>query len=494
MKKVLLAWYGHESNGFSRNRTSFEILTSQGCWEGDEIIEQFTDTPSYLGGMIKAANESQVTLIPTFAVENAGPILTDECHAKVMSKILPKVEQAKDEIDGICIGLHGAAISESSFDVETEVLKSLRNIVGDDLPITITLDLHGNLSQDMASLTQGVFGIKENPHTDYATTGYEAMLTLVEAIENNRKARTLVKSIPILIPISQNIDGALCDLKNYLKVYKKQHNLLDVAFFHGFPYADSPIVCSSIFVTGYSEDNIESHILFLENYIQGKREELTVLRGRTPEVAIDLASDVLKESTKGFVVINECSDNPGAGAPGDGTQLLEKMIEKNLPGSTFGYIYDPEVAQKAKEAGIGARISVKLGGKIEKPQFHGRPIQIESAEVCSISDGKYIATTPLMKGIEGTYGLTVCLRYKNIDIIISSVQNQTYDDRPFAVGGVDLTQKKLVALKSSQHFKAFYQDKALDIIEVNTNGVSSNDLSTFQYNRIQRPMYPIDNC
>ncbi|WP_036827272.1 MlrC C-terminal domain-containing protein, partial [Photobacterium sanctipauli] len=400
------------------------------------------------------------------------------------------IKQNKECIDGICLGLHGAGVSESIDDLETDVLRAIRRVVGDDIPITVTLDLHGNLTQEMAGLTQGLFGVKENPHTDYAVSGYEAMSTLINAIEHGVRAKTSVKPIPVLMPISQNIDGELNTVKEYFNTYKADHELLDAAFFHGFPYADGPHVSSSVFVTAY--ENSEYHAEVLANYLIERKERLSSIYRVEPEEAIDLALTTLSNEKEGYVVLNESSDNPGGGAPGDGTQLLREMLERDIPGSAFGYIYDPQAVQVALKAGVGNRVSVDLGGKIEESHFHGEPISLIDAVVCSISEGHYQATTPLMKGIHGTYGPTVCLRSGNVEIVVCSVQNQTYDDTPFVTAGVDLSQKRLVALKSSQHFKAFYKDRAITTIEVNTNGVNSNDLTSFYYKNIRRPIYPLD--
>ena len=489
--KILTGLYSHESNTFSRQRTDFTLLTCQGSSaEGAEIFEIFNGTSTYLGGMIECAKKRGIELIPACAYENAGPILTAECHAFVLDKITGYARKHRGEYDGICMGLHGAGIAEGSEDIELDTLMVLRAVVGDDMPITIALDLHGNLSRELADLTQGIFGIKENPHIDCAVTGYEAMNAVIDAVEYREHAHSFVQRIPFLVPVSQNMSGIFKEVKDCINQYKKDHKLLDAAFFHGFPFADHTHCSASVFVTAY--ENAEAHAKELARYVWSLREQLIILERSVPEDVVPRAAEIVRNSKTGLVIINEASDNPGGGAPGDGTQLLREMLRLNLPDSAFGYMYDPAAARAAAEAGVGATISVSLGGKVEDAKWHGEPIELVDAEVCAISNGDYTATSPVLTGVKGTYGLTARLRAGNVDIVIGSVQNQTYDDRPFTVCGIDINQKRLIGLKSAQHFKAFYADCAIDILPVNTDGIHTSDLHSMGYQNIRRPMYPFD--
>ncbi|MCH4887889.1 M81 family metallopeptidase [Acidaminobacter sp. JC074] len=485
--KVLIGWFGHETNTFSRRKTDFDLLISQGCWYEKEIIDVFTGTPSYLGGMIKCANENNIELIPTFGVENAGPQLSDACVEKTLNILLSYVKDHLGEYDGICLGLHGAGVSESHDDLETYVLKRVRDIVGWEMPITVTLDLHGNISKGMCKHANGLFGIKENPHVDYETTGYEAMDALRRHINGEITVKTDVVPLPMLVPITVTKDYH--EVNEFIKKYKKDNNLLDLAFFPGFPYSDTPITQASVFVTG-DGDQI-AHVKKVASYVWDNRELIVNIDALDANEAVEKASEFTKENG-GLCVINEEADNPGAGTPGDGTFLIESMIKANLEDSAFAYLYDPETVRRAHEAGVGELIDIELGGKIEEEEIHGKPLKLSGVQIRTLSDGNFIATTPLMKNIPGSFGPTAGLRYKNVDFVVASVQNQTYDDRAFVVGGIDISQKKVIGLKSSQHFKAFYKALSEKIIPANPMGLSTRNLNLFSYDTIVRPMYPID--
>jgi len=486
--KILIGWFGHETNTFSRRTTDFDLLTSQGAWYEQEIIDVFTNTPSYLGGMIKCANEHGIELIPTFGVENAGPTLSDDCVEQCIKLVTDHMIKHKGAFEGICLGLHGAGASESQEDLETYTLKRVREIVGPDMPITVTLDLHGNISQGMCDEATGLFGIKENPHTDYETTGYEAMDALRRHILGEVSVQTDLVPLPMLVPITVTKDYQ--HITDYIKVYKEEHNLLDLAFFPGFPYSDTPITQASIFVTG--DGNQKAHAEKIAQYVWEKRAEIVDVTSLNAKEAVEKAIENLKETPDTLHVINEEADNPGAGTPGDGTYLIEAMFEANVQNSAFAYLCDPQTVKQAHQAGVGSLIDIALGGKTEDESVHGKPLNLKDVQVLSLSDGNFIATTPLMKNIPGSFGLSAGLKYKNVEFVVASVANQTYDDRAFVVGGIDIRQKDLIGLKSSQHFKAFYHKMTNKITPANPMGLSTRNLHLFDYKAIQRPMYPLN--
>ncbi len=488
--KILIGWFGHETNAFSRKRTDFDLLCAQGYWKNDEMLTTFTSTPSYLGGMIKAANEYGVEVIPTFGVENAGPILTTECLERTTNDLVEYCRKYKNEFDGICLGLHGAGVSEDCNDIEGYVLEKIRNEVGYEMPITVTLDLHANISKKMCELSNGLFCIKENPHTDYSTTGYEAMKTLVYSIKKNIRYKTDFIKLPLIMPLIPTVDGILKNIVNYIKVYKVENNLADLSLAHGFCYSNNKDVGVTIMITTEEDMDNAKHLNLIGKYVWDRREYVNI--DINDEVqAMDIAIQKISDDT--IIVVNESSDNPGAGTPGDGTHLLKELIKRNISGSAFAYLYDPEFVNQCFKVGIGNTIKYNLGGKIEDEIFHGKPLEI-IGEVTNLSDGSFISTTPLMKGIPGSFGKTACIQIGNVKVVIASVQNQTYDDRAFFVGNIDVKQQRLICLKSSQHFKAFYNNLDTVIISADPSGIASANLKSLPFNKIKYPVYPLNEC
>ena len=195
------------------------------------------------------------------------------------------------------------------------------------------------------------------------------------------------------------------------------------------------------------------------------------------------------EQAEAPVVINESSDNPGGGGPGDGTHLLREMLKRDLPGSAYGFIWDPEVVQQAVAAGVGSRIDCLLGGKTD--ELHGAPIELKGAYVKTISDGTYINKNPMGYGGRRNMGATVLLQVGNVGIVVGTVRQQTLDDGPFRIVGIDWQEMRFLALKSAQHFKGWWTGRAKTIIPCESPGIQSADLTVFDFKHVNTSYFPL---
>jgi len=484
--KVFTGHFGHEANTFASHPTTYEAYCSKGALIGEEILIKHRGTPSWIGGIMQAAEEDGVELIPSFALTSANPILTRECVEGVLSHVLPLLEAHKHEVDGICFIVHGAGVSEDTDDLESYVFEKFREIVGPDIPIASALDLHGNLSQRMLELSDALVGIKQYPHIDKFEAGYLAMKTLARIIRGESKPRMALCRLPMLLSLNASctFDPPFPEINAYLKRYTQEHGLIDATFFHGFPYADIPDSTASVLVLG--EGDVDKAAREIASYIWDRRRCFQAPTMTVAE-ALDQAQAFVGE---GYVVINEASDNPGAGCPGDGTYLLGEMLKRNLPGSIFGYMYDPEAVDEIFRHAPGDRIDLTLGGKTEP--IHGRPLEIRGAEICSLSDGNFIHTSPNRFGLPARLGRCARIRVGNVEIVVASVLTQTFDDGPFRVTGADLGQYRYVALKSSQHFRAYFDKRAAAIFPADPPGLCCSNLHNFAFRNIPRPVFPLD--
>lgn len=484
--KILIGHCGHEANTFASRILDFETFKDYSNWlQGDVLKKTFPDTPTYLGGMLEAGNEFDVDMVFSIAAEAPAPLLSHECAESILAEILQDVKAAQDGLDGICYMLHGAGCAEGIDDLESYILQNIRNIVGDKMPICVPLDLHGNITPEMARLAT-LFGIKQYPHVDCKEAGLLAMKTCIESIERGESPQTACIRLPLLIPCSAGYTFAepFTSILTFLEEYKNTHKLIDVTFFHGFPYCDRDITGSSIVVTSWSDPS--EHAAVLADYIWQRRSDFTA-ESLSASEALDLAEDT---AAAGFIVINELSDNAGGGAPGDGTHLLRELLARDLPKSIFGYIYDKEAVTEIHKGKVGDKISFQLGGKTEP--MHGDPLFINNARIVSLSDGDHISTSPVQAGVPHSIGRSARVRTGNVEIIIGSKLTQTYDDRPFLVTGADIEQYRYVCLKSAHHFHAYFDDRAGEIIPCDTPGIVSGNLSAFNYEHVKRPIYPLD--
>ena len=484
--KVLIGHFSHEANTFAEKPVTYEQYTGKGIFFGEESICASEGTSLYLGGIIKACREEGIDMIPTCAYSSAAPVLTRECVDRMMESILPVCETHKHELDGICFALHGAGVAEGIDDLEVYVLKELRKIVGNKIPIVVPMDLHGNVSEETTQLAQGIFGIRKYPHTDKADVSYLAMKTLARVMRGEIEIESHIVHLPLLIPISAGMtdNHPFPEISAYFDQYIQQHHLIYASLFQGFPYAD--VASSTASVCVVSERGAKEAAEALATYVWDRREFFRS-NSLSPAQAMDLAEAVTDD---GYIIINDMSDNPGGGCPGDGTHLLKELLKRNLPGTIFGFICDSIAAEEIFNHKPGDTISIHLGGKHEK--IFGNPIHLENATIISLSDGNFTYTSPNMFGLPCKLGNTARIRKGNVDIIIASTRAQTFDDRPFIITGADLKDYRYVALKSTQHFRGYFSDKAAAIIPCDPPGLSTSDLTAFSYNKIPRPVYPLD--
>lgn len=485
--RVIIGHWGHEANTFAEQMINFDRYTGRGITYGQDSIAANDGVPSYLGGIIKACKEEGIEPVPALAYTAAAPVLDKDCTKRMLDSILEVCRENKGKVDGVCIALHGAGVSEIADDLEAYTLREIRKILGDDIPITVPLDLHGNISDEMAELTQGLFGIRKYPHTDKADASYLAMKTLARILKDGLKTETKVVHLPMLLPISagQTAKPPFPEMEAYFKKYVEDHDLVDASLFHGFPYAD--VKDSSVSVVVVAKHDAKSAADHLAKYVWDKRYEFKI-ESNTTKQALTLATQVEKD---GYIVINEASDNPGGGCPGDGTHLLREMLERDLPKSIFGYIVDPEAVEEIFQYRVGDKVSLKLGGKHEA--IFGAPLEIKDATIVCLSDGVFYHTTPTLCGLRANLGKCARIRVSNVDIIVGSVSNQTFDNQPFLVTGADINNYRYVGLKSTQHFRAYFTDKAAAIINCDPPGLNSSDLTCFDYKKIARPIFPLDD-
>ncbi len=488
--KILFGMLGLEANTFASDIGDFDRWAPNGWPLGEEVFRVYRNTPRYPGGMIAAAEEEGVELIPSVALLSAAPPATKEALDYAIDTLISYVKKYHGQYDGICLGLHGAGVADGVDDLELYTLQKVREVVGNEMPITSSFDLHGNISEEMVALSNGVFGIKEYPHTDTYETGFLAMKTLIRILRGECKPETAIRRLPLFTApgFSSTLREPMRRFKEYVAQYAKAHHLIDATFFHGFAYTDVPCAGASVVVVAVQ--GAQKAADEIAQWIWEHRAEL-VPKCLMPDEAVDLALEKLKDFDDGFVLINESSDNPGGGTPGDGTYLLREFLERDLDGAIFSYIPDREMVEKALCAGIGGHISGMLGGHTDN--MHGAPIYIEDAEVLSLSNGKARYVSPVVRGLQVSYGKTARVRVGKVEIIITERLNeQTFDDRPFVISGADLAEYRIVGIKSSAHFRGFFQPIAKAIVTTDPPGIQTSNLSQLTYHRIQRPVYPLD--
>jgi microcystin degradation protein MlrC len=483
--RIAVGELSHETNTFCNGLTTLEDFKAFMWFEGEEVRRGHAGNRSYVGGMLDRATELGIEAVPTLAAMAypSGTIGRGDFQ-QLLERLLQRLREAMP-FDAVALSLHGAGVAEDDDDIESTVLSAVRTLVGPGVPIAAALDLHGNITPRMLQPADGLFGVNFYPHVDSYERGAEVVSFLQRTVRGLIRPVMHLELLPMMIATTTTDLDPAKRLNELCWQIEERPGVIDCTIFHGFPMTDVPAVGMSVLaIADGDEAAARAAAAQVAEAIWEARDEYRpeIL---TPAQAIERASG----RPGGPVIINDTSDNPGGGAPGDATHLLRAMIEAGVENACYGFIYDPEVAIQSHRAGAGSRIQVRLGGKTDA--IHGEPIQGE-AYVKVLSDGRFRYTTPMWAGLQADLGPMARLELGGIDVLVSSRRQQVLDDQVFLLHGIDVRQRRLVAVKSSQHFRAGFRDLAAEIIAADAPGATSLQIEKLPYRRIRRPIWPLD--
>lgn len=486
--KIVAGGLEHETNSFS-NISADLAHVMRIMSVGDDYVRSCTGVRCMMGGFIDECRELGISLkaASKVTITPCAPTRKD-AYEHYRDLFVEQVweEHLRSPIDAIALNIHGAAMADGYPDLESDLLSALREKFGSDMPIGMVLDLHGNITPRMLELSDVMVGYKEYPHTDTYDAARLVIKLLHEMVEKGKKFHMSLVQLPwhLAPAFGVTLSGAAYDVKMLAAEQAAADPAVrDVTFFHGFPYADFEQAGVSVTAVAETQDAADKAARAVADYAWSRRRDFA-----TPVYSAQQALDLAESSPKP-VVINESSDNPGGGTPGDGTHLLREMIERDLPRSAYGFIRDPEVVQQAMAAGVGKCIDCLLGGKTDS--FHGEPIELKNACVKAVSDGVYINRNPMGAGGVRKMGPTVLLQVGNVSIVVGTNRQQTLDDGPFRVVGIDWQDMDLLALKSAQHFKGWWNTRAKTVIPCDSPGIQCADLTVFEYKHLNTGYFPL---
>lgn len=489
--KVISAGIQHETNTFAEGQTTVrDFIRDSHLGEelagGDLIFERFAGTQTIQGGYIAGAQESDFELVPVLNVRaQPSGIVAKESFNFLKSLMIQRIREALPA-EGILLDLHGAMVTEEHEDAEADLVQAVRDLVGPDLPIVVTLDLHANISSKLAELSTVIIGFQTYPHVDMGERGREAALLLGRIMRKEVAPVQVFRQLPLVTmpPMQCTLREPMQFLMGELKSLESQPGLLTATIAMGFPFADIHDMGVTVLATADgSRELAESAADQLANRIWDAREDL-----QPKLTSIDEAMRIAQE-TDGLVIFADGSDNPGGGAPCDGTVALQAMIEADFQGGLVALIYDPETAAQAHQAGVGQTIAANIGGKTD--DRHGSPVHAE-AEVMALSNGDFTYRGDMGKGLKDSLGATALLRVGGVEILTCSIRRQLLDGAMFETVNIDPSTRKLLVIKSAVHFRADIGPMARLILDGDTPGIHRPDFSCFHYEKLRRPVFPLD--
>ena len=477
--RIAIAGISHETNTYRREQTQ---AADFGQARGEQILKARGNATD-MGGFVTACEKRGIEPLPILAVgaEPSGTIAR-QAYDGFKDEILAGLESLRP-YDGVVLGMHGAGVVDGIDDLEADLAEAVRHLIGEGTPLVATFDLHGNVSQRMADALDGVFACHQYPHMDPHERSEEAVALIVRMLEESFRPTTFIETVPLLVPMTTTFVGTGKAMLAEMLEAESEAGVIDVSWFHGFPYADIDLVGTHVAVTTQGDrEQAEAIAKRMGQRLWEQRESFRP-RGLTPEDAIEQALG--EKATP--VVINETSDNPGCGAPGDGTHLLRAMLEAKLDNACFGYIVDKDVVAQAVDAGVGATIDITLGARYD--DLHGDPIQT-TAYIKAIHDGD-LTLQAMFRGARWRIGPLARLVVDGVDIVVGSRRSQTFDTEPFLAVGIDVTRYRIVALKSSHHFRGGFQDLAATIITADPPGLTTHRIGGFPRDNLQHDVWPL---
>ena len=400
-------------------------------------------------------------------------------YEKFRDEILFDLEQALP-VDAVLLGLHGAMVANGYDDCEGDLLSNVRELVGGEIPVGAELDPHNHLTKAMVDNATALVMYKEFPHTDFAERAADLYRLIMDAREGKTKPVMGVFDMKMIYSYFTTIPP-MKGFVDKIKGMEGKDGVISISVAHCFPYADVPELGSKMLVVTDNQPD-KAQTLARELGI-----ELIRLRGQTmpKHIPMEEAFDIALAAPAGPIVLADSSDNPGGGAPGDSTFVLKAMLDSGIQDAGLACLWDPIAVQMALAAGDGEKLQVRLGGKMGT--ISGDPLDLE----CTVIQARR-NVIQRFSGATGSIGDAASLRVGGIDIIVASLRNQVRSPDVFTELGVDPKKKKIIVVKSKNHFRAEFEKIAKDILYLDTDGALGPDFKAIPYTRIQRPKWPLD--
>ncbi len=478
--RLFVAALGTETNTFS------PIPTGLGSFEEYLWFEagRHPEEPRFFTGPIVAARRRAaadgLTVVEGLAAFAAPAGLTTR-HAweTLRDRLLDQLRGALP-VEVVLLSLHGAMVADGCEDCEGDLLVRVRALVGPKVVVAAELDPHCHLTAAMARTADLLVFYKEYPHTDTYERAVELVDLALRTARGQIRPVTRVFDCRMIATIHTTREPAK-GLVARMKALEGQNGVLSVSLGHGFPWADVADLGTKVLVVT-DGDPAKADALAAE---LGR--ELQALRGQTAIPMLDHEAGLERALAMpdGPIVLADTSDNAGGGAPSDATFLLRRLLERRVGDVALGPFWDPVAVSFCQLAGPGAHVRLRLGGKIGPSS--GAPLDVE-AEVRHLARG----ARQRFAGGWTQLGDVAAIRVGGIEMLLNATRTQAFDPALFTDHGIRLDDKKLVVVKSAQHFHAGFAPIAKEVLWLDGPGALTQDFARLPYTRVRRPIWPLD--
>lgn len=485
--RVAIAGFALESVSFLPNETTQEDFEHE-ARRGSDLIETLRGSASVAGGFIQVLEQAGAEIVPIIYTDcSAAGHAADEAFEAYANEICDGIAAALPELDGVLLYLHGAMTTPTRTNPDLEMVQRVRQLIGQRTPFMVALDLHANVSPDMARYCNALFGFHYSPHTDMAETGTRAASALVATLRGKLSpALTLIK-VPVVLPSIFTATG-LTPLKDIVAMgfaSEREHaSVIDVSVFCGFAYSDVPHIGFTVAVVT-DDDAVSGERVAKAIAMRIWQDRRALLH---EELVLPLAAGVREGLARAVgakrpVVLLEHADRLN-----DSTWVLRELLAHRGRRVAVPYLWDPAAAQACLVAGAGAEVSIEAGG--QSSDRAGGPVRLDG-KVLYAGVKSYTGTGPMRHGRRIDLGPTALVDAGGIVVSLVSHPTTAIDLDPFTQFGLDVNDFALIVLRSKTHFRAVYEPIASEILIIDTPDWGTAALTTLPYKHVPAGVFPI---
>ena len=481
--RIVIGCVKQETNTFSQVKTTLQAFQEGMFWAtADEMLDKFTNTRTELGGFIEVLQQEGHDIVTTFAAwaMSSGP-LTRDTHEWLLQQILDGIRQA-GKVDGVLLAMHGAMVSEGYEDGTGHMLAQVRNLVGADIPIGASLDLHAHVTPTMVGASDVLVGFETYPHIDEFETGQKTARLLLSHLRGEIKPVIALAKAPMLLQAEgqSSARGPFRRLLDSARSLEENPDILSASLFPIQPWMDIPDTGFGVIVVADGDLELaQKEAQRIADMAWEARHEFDV-ELVPPKEAVERALALEGQP----IVMSDSADGVGSGSAGNGTNVLRVLLEANLQEPAMITLIDPEAVQQAIAGGFNNEVTLMVGGKSD-PVFN-QPLQV-TGRVKTISDASYKAY-----GVIAPMGHCVVLEIGQVSLLLMSYKAHTITPSVFRAVGLDPADAKIVVVKSPTQFRDEFEPIAREIIMVDAPGISSANFKSLPFQHITRPLYPFD--
>ena len=486
--RIFVCGISNETNTFSP--ISMDIAQfKKAIWlEGEDVYKVKSTSKETRGTLDYLEAQNDVEIVPGFVAHGvtAGPVKQEDYE--FMRDRLVNTLRDSMPVDGVVLNMHGAMQSDECFDCEGEIFEMVREIVGKDVPVTSSFDLHACITEKMMDNLDGMAAFQTYPHTDHARSGYDAAKACVELVRSKEKISKLYLTIPLILAVENcnTENGPIVPAIEMTKELLNDKDVLSGALCLTQPWLDVPdLGCQiAMFVKAGAEDKVKEKMAEILTYIWDNKKEF--------EIYVPSIDEALEQSIncKTPVCISELGDIVSAGGASDSTVALEALVKRSDLRPACVTVMDKKTVADAVKIGIGNWGEFVISGA--EDHGYNRPVRV-NAEVIFFNGDKVAPVGNTEKGIEFDMGMRVTLKTQdNLYIIVSEYPNYNHDKSMMTTMNVEPKDMRIIIQKTHQMFKEGYRDVMGDALYADTPGFTDRNIPRLPFKNVRRPIYPID--